>query len=91
LFDVKWAIELIKLTIMKTLFAFSLCIVAIVALVFDAPLATPVWGGFEIQKGLIPNPTPAPSMEEFAKRQVPGLIVAPDGTCGFISGSSGIP
>jgi hypothetical protein len=75
---------------MKTLVVLSLLLARIAALAFDAPMATPVWAGFELQKGLIPAPTEAPSMEEFVKRQsVPGLVVAPDGTCGFISGFSG--
>ena len=74
---------------MKFLLVFSLLLARIAALAFE-PLATPVWAGFEVQKGMIPAPTEAPSMEEFAKRQsIPGLIVAPDGTCGYVSGFSG--
>jgi hypothetical protein len=79
-----------QLAIMKTLSVVALCVAAAAARVFDAPLATTVWAGFEIQKGLAPVPTIGPSIEELAKRQrVSGLVVAPDGTCGYISGLSG--
>ena len=74
---------------MKSVIAWSLFNALVSGLAFE-PAATPVWGGFEIQQGLTPMPTEAPSREELERRQsVQGLIVAPDGTCGYISGASG--
>jgi hypothetical protein len=76
----------------KILIVFSFCISLISALAFDAPVATPVWKGFQLEpQGWSPKPTDAPSMEELRKRQnIQNLLLAPDGTCGYISGTSGI-
>jgi hypothetical protein len=78
-------------SIMKILIAISLFVSLISALVYDAPVATPACDGFRLEpQGWSPKPTEAPSWEDLRKRQnVQGLITAPDGTCGYISGSSG--
>lgn len=78
-------------SMMKTLIIFSLYLSLVSSLAFNAPVATSVWKGFQLEpQGWSPKPTDAPSMEELRKRQnIEGLITGPDGTCGFISGSSG--
>jgi hypothetical protein len=66
------------------------------AIVVDLPAPTNVWGANELFQGAVmPEPTKGPSMAELLKRQaaetsVSNLIVASDGTCGFISGSAGM-
>jgi hypothetical protein len=63
------------------------------ALAFDAPVATPVDNGFELMiRGWSPRPTEPPSMEDLIRRQqiLSSVILAPDGTCGYVSGSSGM-
>jgi hypothetical protein len=61
------------------------------ALAFDAPVATPVWQGLQLQaQGWSPKPTKAPSLDDLRKRQtIQNLILASDGTCGYVSGISG--
>src|ERR1700728_222564 len=76
----------------KRLFFISFCVSLISPLAFDAPLATSVWKGFQLeQQGWTLKPTEAPSMQELRRRQnTQYLLLEPDGTCGYISGSSGI-
>ena len=77
---------------MKRLLVSSFCVSLISALAFDAPLATPVWNGFQLEpQGWNPKPTEAPRMEELRKRQnTQSLLLASDEICGYVSGSSGI-
>jgi hypothetical protein len=77
---------------MKRLLVFSFCISLVSALAFDAPLATPLWKGFQLEwQGWTPKPTEAPSLDELRKRQnIQNLILASDETCGYISAISGI-
>jgi hypothetical protein len=76
---------------MKRLIVFSLCVSLVSALAFDAPVATPVWQGLQLEaQGWSPKPTKPPSLDDLRKRQnIQNLILASDGTCGYVSGSSG--
>jgi hypothetical protein len=76
----------------RRLLVFSFCRSLVLALAFDAPLATPAWEAFQLDaQGWSPKPTKAPSLDELRRRQeIQNLILASDGICGYISAVSGI-
>jgi hypothetical protein len=74
---------------MNSLYIVALFVARISALAFEAPAPTAIWGLIKTQQAVGPAPTMPPSMEDLRIRQVQGLMAAPDGTCGYVSGSSG--
>lgn len=81
---------------MVSFLALTIFISSITAITFDLPAPTQIWQNFaavSASEDANPIPTNPPSRAELARRQqlYQDVIMGPDQTCGFASGSSNSP